>query len=426
MKQSLNPTIKLVNKAMTVNGDRLWAHVMELGKIGEDEQGGVTRFSFTELERQAKQQVKSYMTQAGMRVREDAAGNLIGLYEGTDTDAPVVVTGSHIDTVKHGGKFDGALGVLAAIEAVHMMHENGIQPKHSIEVVAFSDEEGSRFGFGMIGSRAFAGTLKQENLLQRDEQGVSIAEAMQNSGFDSALIAAAARQPEQIKGYVELHIEQGKVLEQLDQPVGIVTGIAGPLWLQFTLIGQAGHAGATPMPMRRDPLQAATVIFDFIYRETSTFDPAVATVGKLHVLPGGVNIIPGEVQFSLDLRHIDEAQRDELEQRIRSFTEQICMEQSIEYSIELLQRVPPAPSSPEIISSIHQAAELAGLSNIPQLVSGAGHDGMQFHSLCPIGMIFVRSKDGISHHPDEWSSKEDCAAGTSLLYYTLLQLAEGE
>jgi len=416
---------KLVNKAMTVNSDRLWAHVMELGKIGEDEQGGVTRFSFTELERQAKHQVTSYMMKAGMSVREDAAGNLIGLYKGIYANAPVVVTGSHIDTVKHGGKFDGALGVLAAIEAVHTMHENGIQPKHPIEVVAFSDEEGSRFGFGMIGSRALAGTLKQENLLQRDEQGVSIAEAMQTAGFDPTLIAAAARQPHQIKGYVELHIEQGKVLEQLDQPVGIVTGIAGPLWLQFTLVGQAGHAGATPMPMRRDPLQAATAIFDFIYRETRQFEPAVATVGKLQLLPGGVNIIPGEVQFSLDLRHIDETQRNELEQRIRSFTDHICKEQDIQYSIELLQRVPPAPSSPEIISTIEKAAQQLGITAIPQLVSGAGHDGMQFHSLCPIGMIFVRSKDGISHHPDEWSSKEDCAAGTNLLYYTLLQLADG-
>lgn len=409
----------------TVNGDRLWARLMELGRIGEDEQGGVTRFSFTELERQAKEQVASYMSEAGMQVREDAVGNLIGTYVGTDPDAAVVISGSHIDTVLHGGKFDGALGVLAAIEAIHTMHENSIQPKHTIEVVAFTDEEGSRFGFGMIGSRALAGTLKQDNLTQRDEQGVTIAEAMEAAGYVPSQLASAARKSEEIKGYVELHIEQGRVLEQLNQPVGLVTGIAGPLWLQFTLNGQAGHAGATPMNMRRDPLEAATAIFDYIYRETRQFKHAVATVGKLRVLPGGVNVIPGEVQFSLDLRDIDEAQRNELEQRIRDFTDQVCKQQSIEYSIELLQRVPPAPSSPEIMAAIEEAARLNGME-LPTLVSGAGHDGMQFHSLCPLGMIFVRSKDGISHNPQEYSSKEDCAAGTQVLYSTLLQLAAVE
>lgn len=410
-------------QAMTVNGERLWARVMELGRIGEDESGGITRFSFSELERQAKAQVSRYMIEAGMIVREDAAGNLIGSYEGQEPSAPVVVTGSHIDTVAQGGKFDGALGVLSAIEAVQSMHEQGIQPKHTIEVIAFSDEEGSRFGFGMIGSRALAGTLKQEDLTYQDEQGISIAEAMRQAGLDPKQIELAARKPEDIKAYVELHIEQGKVLEQLDQPVGLVTGIAGPLWLQFTLLGEAGHAGATPMNMRRDPLQAATSIFDFIYRETRQFKHAVATVGKLKVLPGGVNIIPGEVQFSLDLRDIDQAERDRLEQRIRSFTEQVCKEQQIEYKIELLQRVPPVPSSAIVMQAIEQAAQLTG-TKLPLLVSGAGHDGMQFHSLCPVGMIFVRSKDGISHNPKEWSSQEDCEAGTSILYHTLLQLAE--
>src|SRR5690606_2076467 len=208
----------------TVNGDRLWARLMELGRIGEDEQGGVTRFSFTELERQAKEQGGSYMSEAGMQVREDAVGNLIGTYVGTDPDAAVAISGSHIDTVLHGGKFDGALGVLAAIEAIHTRHENSIQPTHTIEVVAFTDEEGSRFGFGMIGSRALAGALKQDSLAQRDEQGVTIAEAMEAAGYVPSQLASAARKSEEIKGYVELHIEQGRVLEQLNQPVGLVTG----------------------------------------------------------------------------------------------------------------------------------------------------------------------------------------------------------
>lgn len=438
---------------MTINGERLWERIMELGKIGQDETGGVTRFSYTSIERQAKNKIAEYMKQAGLTVREDSVGNLIGRYEGLAREAAVVVTGSHIDTVAQGGMFDGALGVLSAIEAIQSMHERGEKYKHPIEVIAFSDEEGSRFGFGMIGSRAFAGTLQQEQLNYRDEQNMTIKEAMQEAGYLAEVqkvagdlaetqkvngnlvdeksdagnlqssIRAAARQSENVKCYVELHIEQAKVLEGLDQPVGIVTGIAGPLWKQFTITGEAGHAGATPMSLRRDPMQAATAIIDFIYKAAARYKNSVATVGKFRVLPGGVNIIPSEVQFSLDLRDISESERNQLEGRIADYANEVCKQLNVDCQIELLQRVAPAPSSPAVIETIKSAGERLGMGDLPQLVSGAGHDGMQFHALCPIGMIFVRSKDGISHNPKEWSSKEDCEAGANLLYYTLQQLA---
>ncbi|HIW35020.1 MAG TPA: Zn-dependent hydrolase [Candidatus Paenibacillus intestinavium] len=409
---------------MTINRERLWHRIIELGSIGQDaESGGVTRFSFTSIERRAKDQVTEYMQQAGLIVREDSVGNLIGRYEGLDEHAPAVVTGSHIDTVAQGGMFDGALGVLAAIEVLQSMHERDQRFKHPIEVIAFSDEEGSRFGFGMIGSRAFAGTLKQADLIYYDEQHITIAEAMRSAGYSPEHIDQAARASSDIKCYVELHIEQGKVLESLNQPVGIVTGIAGPLWQQFTLTGQAGHAGATPMLMRRDPMHAATAVLDFIYNEVRQFKHGVATVGKFRVLPGGINIIPNEVQFTLDLRDIDEADRNELEQRITEHAQRVCTELNIDCNIELLQRVAPAPSSPHLIGVIDTAAQQLGMKEIPRLVSGAGHDGMQFQALCPIAMLFVRSKDGISHNPKEWSSIEDCEAGADLLYYTLKQLA---
>ncbi|GAA0136603.1 Zn-dependent hydrolase [Paenibacillus sp. YSY-4.3] len=408
---------------MEINKDRLWARLMELGEIGKQSSGGVTRYSFTLDESRAKDLVIAYMKEAGLAVREDAAGNVIGRREGTNPEATVVLTGSHIDTVPDGGMFDGALGVLSAIEALQCMNELGVRNVHPIEVIAFTDEEGSRFGFGMIGSRAVAGTLRQEDLEQRDEQAVSIADAMRTTGLAPERVGEAAKSTDKVKAYVELHIEQGRVLENLHKPVGLVTGIAGPLWQQFTLSGQAGHAGATPMHLRRDPMQAAAEILTYIYAESKKYTNAVATVGKLRALPGGVNVIPGEVQFSLDLRDIDEAERDRLEASIHAYSKQVCEKLGIELRIELLQRVAPAPSSSLVQEAVAQAGKLAGLSDLPRLVSGAGHDGMQFSSLWPLGMIFVRSRDGISHNPEEWSSPEDCAAGTEVLYHTLLELA---
>ncbi|MEC0237828.1 Zn-dependent hydrolase [Paenibacillus kribbensis] len=404
--------------------DRLWQRIMELGSIGaHEDSGGVTRLSFTEEERQAKNRVIQYMKEAGLTVREDHIGNVIGRKEGKDPLAPVVLTGSHIDTVPHGGKFDGALGVLAAIEALQQMNEQGIETHHPIEVMAFTDEEGSRFGVGMLGSRALAGTLTLEQLTQTDEQGLTIAEVMRRAGYEPEKLREAAGDPAKIKGYVELHIEQGTVLERNNLPVGIVSGIAGPLWLQFTLTGQAGHAGATPMNARRDPLACASEIMSFIYQETKKYPNAVATVGKIRALPGGVNVIPEQVEFTLDLRDIDETVRNQLEGKIRNYAEQASREQVIQLEISLLQRVAPAPCSSEITSAVKAACQQAGLSPFT-LVSGAGHDGMQFTDFCPIGMIFVRSREGISHSPLEWSTPDDCRAGTEVLYHTLIQLAQ--
>lgn len=408
---------------MEINSGRLWSRLMELGEIGKRDSGGVTRFSFTPEEQQARVQVIKYMLEAGLEVREDAAGNVIGRLEGTHPAAPAVLTGSHIDTVPDGGKFDGALGVIAAVEALQVMRERGKENVHPIEVIAFTDEEGSRFGFGMIGSRAMAGTLRPEDLEHRDERGVTIAEAMRAAGIDPERIGEAAKHPGEVKAYIELHIEQGKVLENSNSPVGLVTGIAGPLWQQFTLTGQAGHAGATPMNMRKDPMQAAAELLGQIYGEAERYPNAVATVGKIRALPGGVNVIPGQVEFSLDLRDIDEVDRDSLEAAIRDQAYRICGNRGIGLQIELLQRVAPAPSSPEVRQAVSEAGRAAGLPSLPTLVSGAGHDGMQFSSRWPLGMIFVRSRDGISHSPDEWSSPEDCAAGAEVLYHALLELA---
>lgn len=407
-----------------INADRLWDRLMQLSKIGPQEAGGVTRLSFSPEERAAKNLVAGFMKEAGLAVREDEVGNLIGRKEGKNPEAPVVLVGSHLDSVPNGGNFDGPLGVLSGVEILQAMHEQGIETEHPVEVIAFTDEEGTRFGYGMIGSRGIAGLLRRSELEMRDEAGISIAEAMEKSGLDPAHIEEAAREPGSVKAYVELHIEQGKVLENRGLSVGVVSGVAGPLWLKFVLEGEAGHAGATPMSMRRDPLAAAAQVMLAIEREAAREEISVGTVGKLQVFPGGVNIIPGRVEFTLDLRDVDVAVRDKVEQAIMQEAEAICERRGVRLQVELLQRIDPAVCSTEIQSAIREACAAEGLETIT-LPSGAGHDCMQLTGLCPVGMIFARSKDGISHNPAEYTSKEDCANGAKVLYRTVLSLANG-
>src|SRR5919199_2416968 len=399
-----------------IDGERLWRRISDLGEIGKQGEGGVTRLSFSEEERAAKDRVATYMEEAGLSVYEDAAGNLFGRREGRDPESPAVLVGSHVDSVYSGGNFDGPLGVLAGIEVLHAMEERGVETEGPVEVVAFTDEEGARFSFGMIGSRALASRLTPHDLHDHeDRDGVSIAEAMRACGLDPERIGDAARPEGSIRAYVELHIEQGRVLESEDLPVGVVTGIAGPVWLRFSLEGETGHAGATPMNLRRDALAAAAEIMGLIEAEAARTGTTVGTVGQLDLEPGGINIIPGRVEFSLDLRDIDEGVRDSVESRIMEGAGEVCRRRSVELEVETLQRLAPAPCSELVRGAAQRACERLGLG-VRALPSGAGHDGMQLTDLCEMGMIFVRSRDGISHSPEEWSSREDCAAGGDALY----------
>jgi allantoate deiminase len=405
-----------------IDADRLWRRLFELAKIGEAEDGGVTRLSFTKEERAAKDLVASYMREAHLAVRMDAAGNLIGRREGWDSGAPIVLVGSHVDSVPNGGNFDGPLGVLSAIEAVQSMSERGVETEHPVEVVAFTDEEGARFGFGMIGSRATAGILTTEDLAREDEDGISVAQAMRAAGLDPETIGEAVRPQGSVKAYVELHIEQGKVLENAGFPVGVVTGIAGPVWLRLVVEGEAGHAGTTPMNLRRDALAASAAVMRVVEEEAARTGTTLGTVGQLELEPGGINIIPGRVSFTLDLRDMDETVRDRVEGRIVGEAERICAERNVKLSIETLQRLAPTPCSELVPGAAREACTELGHEPF-ELASGAGHDGMQLAGLCPIGMIFVRSKNGLSHNPAEYSSKEDCVVGADILYRTLLKLA---
>ncbi len=405
-----------------INKERLFKRLQELGMIGKRESGGITRHAFTKEDRLAKDLVITYMKEAGLSVREDAVGNLIGRREGRNPDAPVILTGSHIDSVCDGGIFDGGLGILGGIEVLQTLTEQGIETEHPIEVYAFNDEEGSRFSFSMFGSRGVIGDLNAKDLDMKDKDGITVAEAMKVQGYDPGKIGEAIRTKESLKAFIELHIEQGKVLECNNLSVGIVSGIVNELWLKCTVQGEAGHAGATPMNLRHDALVAAAEMVQVIEREAKKTGTTVATVGKLKVLPGGINIIPGSVEFTLDLRDISQEVSDGVETQIFKEFDRICLERGVELQTEILQRIPPAPCSEEFQQAAQKACNQLSLKHFT-LPSGAGHDAMQMINICPIGMIFIRSKDGISHNPAEWSSPEDCADGVNVLYHTVLDLA---
>lgn len=407
-----------------INKERLFKRLLELGEIGKNQSGGITRHAFTQEDRSAKDLVSTYMKEAGLTVREDAVGNLIGRREGHNPEAPVVLTGSHIDSVTNGGIFDGGLGILGAIEVLQTLSEQGIETEHPIEVYAFNDEEGSRFSFSMFGSRGVIGDLKPKDLEMKDKNGITVAESMTAQGFDPEKIGEADRSQETIEAFIELHIEQGKVLESRNLSVGIVGGIVNELWMKCTVQGEAGHAGATPMTMRHDALVAAAEMVQVVDREAKKTGTTVATVGKLCVFPGGINIIPGTVEFTLDLRDTSQEVSDGVETAIFKEFDRICQERGVTLTTEILQRIPPAPCSKEFQEAARKACGESGLPYF-SLPSGAGHDAMQMINICPIGMIFVRSKNGISHNPAEWSSPEDCADGANVLYHTLLDLACG-
>lgn len=402
-----------------INGVRLLQHLQDLSQIGRNEKtGGINRFSFTPEEKQAIELVTTYMEQAGMSVTIDAVGNLIGTYgEGNET----IMLGSHIDTVPEGGKFDGALGVLAAIEVVHTIHEQQLLPSKKIQVVAFKDEEGTRFGFGLLGSSAMAGLLTEEQLQHTDEAGIAIEQAMKDFHLSPYPLTQVHRHD--IKAYLEMHIEQGKVLENEDLPVGVVTGIAAPLWLEVTVTGVSEHAGATPMPIRQDALTAASEMILAIEQLLNNTTDSVATVGKLMVSPNGTNVIPGKVTFSIDLRDIDENKVSALEQEIMQQLQQIAERRHVTLTSKVLQRIKPAKTDAMLQQQLTISIEKQGIRPY-SLISGAGHDAMNIAEIAPIGMLFVRSKDGISHNPLEYSSDEDIIVATNIFYDTVVELAK--
>ncbi|ANU17707.1 allantoate amidohydrolase [Planococcus maritimus] len=398
-----------------VSGDRIAKRLHALSEIGYTEPGGVKRPGLSREEKQAKELVKSWMEEAGLTVKEDGAGNVFGTLPG-QSEGPAIASGSHVDSVPNGGNFDGPLGVLSALEVAEAWKELGVVPKKPYEVVIFSDEEGSRFNSGLTGSRAMTGNITDMEMKQlRDYDGKDLAQVLESYGSSLEAFHESTRDLSELELFAEVHIEQGKILEQKDQPVGIVSGIAGPAWMEVKFSGQAGHAGNTPMLGRTDSLVAAG---EFVSRlpelPRAISETAVATVGKFDVSPNGINVIPEQVVLHVDARDIHQEPRDLLVERIRNLASEVAETHHVTVSLQQNTSILPVPIADELQQELAELLMKQGIDPV-RIPSGAGHDAMIVGRHMPVAMLFVRSKDGISHNPKEWSSLSDCVHGVHAL-----------
>jgi allantoate deiminase len=395
-------------------GSEIVNRVNALAAISETSEH-LTRIFLTREHRAAAELLLGWMREAGMRADLDAIGNVCGRYEGQAVGAPCLMLGSHYDTVRDAGKWDGPLGLLTAISCVADLNRRGTRLPFAVEVTGFADEEGVRFASTLLGSRAVAGTFDESVLATRDANGISMREAMTSFGLDPDHVGAAARVRRELLAYLELHIEQGPVLEQQDLPVGVVTAIAGATRLAARLTGMAGHAGTVPMALRRDALAGASeciaAIEQFCRSDTSGL---VATVGYIHAMPGATNVIPGQVSFTIDIRAPTDMHRKRAVADIVRQIEGIARRRQLALQLDVTHENRTAPCAPWLKAQIADAISAEGFG-VFELPSGAGHDGMAMIDIADIGMIFVRCRGGISHHPDEHVELADADAGARVL-----------
>ncbi|MEL3971911.1 M20 family metallo-hydrolase [Rossellomorea oryzaecorticis] len=410
---------------MSIKGERLKQHLEELAEIGKIGETGVCRLAHSKEDRKAVEVVKRWMEEAGLTTKIDGFGNLIGRIEGSQPDQPILILGSHIDSQPYGGRFDGTAGALGAIEVVHSMKENGVNPTRTIEVICFSDEEGCRFNKGIFGVRGLAGMLEEGELERQDKQGVTRREALKEFGVDSDMSPSPVYQKGDIAAFLELHIEQGPVLEQKKKPVGIVSGISGPIWLTVTLEGFAGHAGSVPMQMRQDALLGASDIirrFDDLVKREGT-ETTVGTVGSMQVFPNSRNIIAEKVEFTVDLRDIDLEARTRLEEKLYKIIEESTAEYKLKVEIKEDTRSEPRYCADWIKDIMKEEDGKLGFDS-PTLMSGPFHDALIMSYISDYGMIFVRCEKGISHNPLEFAEMEDIEKGVQLLYRTAVRISQ--
>ncbi|MGE6203926.1 Zn-dependent hydrolase [Guptibacillus hwajinpoensis] len=410
---------------MGINRSRLQSHLEELAKIGKIGETGVCRLAHSKEDREAVDVVKGWMEEAGLTARIDGFGNLIGRIEGSEKDKPILMLGSHIDSQPYGGRFDGTAGALGAIEVVHTMKDNAMTPKRTIEVICFSDEEGSRFNKGVFGVRALAGLLEDGELERKDKKGMTRKEALKEFGVEPDLSQSPVYKKGDIETFLELHIEQGPVLESKDKPVGIVSGISGPIWLTVTLEGFAGHAGSVPMPLRKDAMVGASEIitkFDQLIKEEGK-ETTVGTVGSVQVFPNSRNIIPEKVEFTMDLRDIDLEHRTMLEKKLYTIIEEAASTYKLTYTITEDTRSEPRYCADWIKEIMNEEDKALGFES-PVLMSGPFHDALFMSYISDYGMIFVRCEKGISHNPLEYAEMDDIEKGVQLLYQTAVRIAQ--
>lgn len=395
-------------------GDEIVGRIDELAAISEAPEH-LARIFLTREHRAAADLILSWMRSAGMDAHLDAIGNVCGRYEGERPGLPCLMLGSHYDTVRDAGRWDGPLGLITAISCVADLYKRGRRLPFAIEVTGFADEEGVRFASTLLGSRAVAGTFDESVLGVKDEAGISMHDALVQFGLDPDHIGAAARARSELLAYVELHIEQGPVLEALKLPVGVVTAIAGATRLAASLTGMAGHAGTVPMALRRDALTGAAECIVAIEELCRTDEGGlVGTVGYIHALPGATNVIPGQVSFTLDLRAPTDTHRKKAVTDIVRQIEAIAKRRNLELQVDVTHENRTVPCAPWLKRQVADAIAGEGF-RVFELPSGAGHDGMAMIDIADVAMVFVRCRGGISHHPDEHVDTADADAGAQVL-----------
>lgn len=417
----------MTDTPLTINADRLHADLNALAEIGRVEGGGIRRMAFTEADMDGRRWLMSSLDQAGLQATMDGAGNVSGRWSDYGAE-PTVMVGSHLDTVPNGGPLDGALGVLIGLECLRRIKEEGLADSlNPVELISFSDEEG-RFGGGFLGSRAICGYLVPQAIKDAaDFDGVSLVEAMQAVGLDPMEALHARRAPGSIRAYLELHIEQGPVLDSLGTSTGIVQNITGLWRWHVSLIGRPDHAGTTPMNLRSDALGGLAEFANEIPRvlEENDGDQSVATIGFVQLEPGTANTVPGRVDFSLDVRDVDRKVLDGLGAAFRRALSAIARRRDLMFEFRELSNVDPVACSEEVITAIGRAAGLVK-QRPHRMNSGAGHDAQVVASMAPVGMVFVPSVEGRSHSPAEWTHFDDIVDGANLMLNTVLELARRE
>lgn len=403
---------------------RIESHIDALSTFTATPGKGTTRLTYSPEDLQARQYIKKKMEECGLTVQEDGFGNIFGKLEGLLKDAPSVLIGSHFDSVPNGGSYDGPAGVVAGLEVAALFAENKLIPKYPLEVIALVEEEGSRFGGGLMGSRGIVGLLDEEGFNSlKDKDGIYAVDAMKKIGLDPSL--PKKRDSKTMKAYLELHIEQGPILEEKAIPIGVVEAIVGLTQLEVTVKGQAGHAGTTPMDRRADALvTAARMIAQFPELAETEGEGAVVTTGRLNVFPNGANVIPDRTVFTVDIRSGKEENVLNVIQKVKDIASSFS-KQGIEVSVEQLLYIQPKEMNKDIVSLLKRKS---GELDIPtcSINSGAGHDAMVFSDFTNVGMLFIPSKDGLSHCPEEWSDSRHIANAVQVLYGAAKKLTEAE
>ncbi|GAB4525276.1 MAG: Zn-dependent hydrolase [Pleurocapsa sp.] len=411
--------MNLTTKAqLLVNGDRLNQSIARLAQIGQLPNGGVKRIAYSQEDIAARNLIQQWMRELEMEIEIDAAGNIIGKYPGKNPIASAIATGSHIDTVPCGGHYDGAYGVLAGLEVVRVLRENQIRLDRPIEVIVFTDEEGS-----MIGSKAISGRVIPDAEYYRRPDGTDIQTCLNKVGGSWHHLPQARRSLDDISAFVELHVEQGPVLESMHKQIGVIEGIVGQRRFNITVKGSANHAGTTPMSMRRDALVAASQVILAVNQIGNTPGQQVATVGKMEVKPNAANVVPGWVEMSLDLRDLSSLHIDNLLNQLGTHLEEIAVATNTQIRLNSCLHNEPALAEPYIQQAIALSCENLNLS-YTYLPSRASHDAQEMAQITDMGMIFVPSEMGVSHDASEYTSPEQCTQGANVLLQTLIRLGK--